>query len=153
MTDRFPCPIIGCPHYQPGSNKQFSTLSHLIRHLKSNDHSNSRHLLDHNLCNKINLYRCTHADYSNNKNVFFQSQRALTTHYTTTHSLTCPAATMHDPEHSYQQFTNEIFNSPGNEHLINNWNTGVEFIVANYHNEPPYFHSTWRRFLTRNNLV
>ena len=154
MTDRFPCPIIGCPHYQPGSNKQFSTLSHLIRHLKSNDHSNSRQLLDHNLCNKIKLYRCTHSDCVNNKNVFFQSHRALTTHYTTTHPLTClPATTQDELQHPYQHFTNKIFDSPGNEHLINNWNTGVDFIKANYHTEPPHFRSTWRRFLTRNNLV
>ena len=88
-----------------------------------------------------------------NKNVFFQSHRALTTHYSTTHTLTCLPATPQNSQQPYQPFTNVIFNSPGNEHLINNWNTGVEFIHANYHNEPPHFRSTWRRLLCRNNQV
>jgi hypothetical protein len=85
--------------------------------------------------------------------VFFQSHRALTTDYSTTHTLTCLPTPPQDSQQSYQALTHELFNSPGNEHLINNWNTGVQFILANYHNEPPHFRSTWRRYLSRNNLV
>lgn len=156
MNSRFPCPIIGCPHYRKRSNKQFSTISHLIRHLKSDDHNHSRHLIDHNLCNKINLYRCTHTDCSTNKNVFFQSHRNLTTHYSTAHPLTClPTFQQHDPPNQlnpFQSLTDIIFDSPDNDHLTNNWNSGAEYILKNYQNEPPHFRATWRRLLSRNNL-
>lgn len=160
MTSRFHCPVIGCPHYPSDSDRYFTTITHLIRHLKSDDHSNSRHLLDHTLCNKINLYRCTHTDCSSTKNIFYHSHRALTTHYTITHPLTCipiEAPQSHtdtdtiNTTNPYHNFTTEIFESINADHRINNWAAGSNFILSNYNSDPPHFRSTWRRFLDGNN--
>lgn len=153
MTSQFPCPVIGCPHYPSGSNRTFSTITHLIRHLKSDDHTNSRHLLNHSLCNKINLFRCTHTDCSSNKNIFFHSHRALTTHYTISHSQICVTAPTPTHLHPYTYFTDKIYNSLDTNHRTNNWNIGSEYILSNYNNDPPHFRSTWRRHLNGNNLT
>jgi hypothetical protein len=50
------------------------------------------------------------------------------------------------------EYTTPLFHSPGNDHLTNNWNSGIDFIINNYnHGNIPHFRSTWRRFLTGNN--
>ena len=71
MNTPFPCPVIGCKHYPTGPGKKFTTLPNLIQHLKGDDHLNSWHLLNHKLCNKINLFWCTHYKCSSTSNTFF----------------------------------------------------------------------------------
>jgi len=156
MNSTFNCPIIGCQHYPKGTGQKFSDLTHLIRHLKGNDHNKSRHLLDHTLCNKIKLYRCTHQDCRSNPNIFFPSKRALDDHDSHHHTPLCipiPDTTLYQDNHTLPyDYTHHLFYTPGNENLTNNWNSGIDFILENYnHGNIPHFRSTWRRFLTGNN--
>jgi hypothetical protein len=156
MNSTFNCPIIGCQHYPKGTGRKFSDLTHLIRHLKGNDHNKSRHLLDHTLCNKINLYRCTHQDCRSNPNIFFPSKRALDDHNSHHHTPLCIPildTTLYQENHTLPyDYTPPLFYTPGNENLTNNWNSGIDFILENYnHGNIPHFRSTWRRFLTGNN--
>ena len=154
--NKFACPIIGCPHYPQGQEgPKFSSLSNLIRHLKGEDHKNSRHLLNHTICNEISLYRCTHHKCSTNSDIFFQSQRALDDHNRIHHDDITPLPIQSDNHstHPLSRYTDIIFNHPGSEHLTNNWEHGLKFISDNYNSPRPHFRSTWRRFLKRNNKV
>ena len=155
MNSTFNCPIIGCHHYPKGTGRKFSDLTHLIRHLKGNDHNKSRHLLDHTLCNKIKLYRCTHQDCRSNPNIFFPSKRALDDHNSHHHTPLCipiPNTTLYQDNHTLPyDYTHPLFYTPGNENLTNNWNSGVEFILNNYDSPRPHFRSSWRRFLRGKN--
>jgi len=156
MNTQFHCPIIGCHNYPIGSGKKFNDLTHLIRHLKSKDHEKSRHLLDHNLCNKINLFRCTHTDCTSNPNIFFSSKRALDDHNSQHHPHLCipiPNTTLYEQNNtSPHAYANSIFYMPGHDNLTNSWTSGIEFISNNYtHENIPHFRSTWRRLLTGNN--
>ena len=153
MNNPFSCPIIGCPHYPSGQGRKLTCLNKLIRHLKSDDHATSRHLLDHTLCNKLNLYRCTHFACSKSKDTFFTSNRALTEHNSKFHPATwttIPTCTFL-PTNPLKQYTDIIFDIAGNESLCNNWSTGINYILENYNNNPPHFRSTWRHLLRGNN--
>jgi hypothetical protein len=55
------------------------------------------------------------------------------------------------PKNPLQTYTDIIFTGPGSNYLHNNWNNGIAFIMDNYNNNPPHFHSTWRHFLRGNN--
>jgi len=155
MTKNIFCPIIGCHHYpRDGSGKHFESLPPLIQHLKSDAHINSLHLLDHTLCNKIKLYRCTHNNCSKTKNKFFCSKRALDDHNNIAHNKP------HNPQsHCHNHTINSqsphpsdlLFDNPNNQHLTNNWESGMNYITQNYNHDPPHFRSTWRRFLRGNN--
>ena len=151
MNNTYPCPIIGCPHYPRGHGPKLHSLSCLIRHLKGEDHKKSIHLLDHNICNEINLFRCTHSDCttSTNMDIFFQSQRQLDDHNNTYHPTT--QTTTNDQINSLEGYTNIIFKRPGSEQLTNNWASGAEFILNNYDTQRPHFRSSWRRYLGGNN--
>lgn len=150
--NRFHCPIIGCRHYPKGdTGKKFSDITHLIRHLKSTDHDDSRHLLDHTLCNKIKLFTCTHPSCADSNNIFFSSQRALDEHDQSHHPPICVPIITNDPQHTMTYYTSLLFNGPGSEQLTNNWSTAETFINDNYNGNIPHFRSTWRRFLNGNN--
>ena len=153
MTNTYPCPIIGCPHYPRGHGPKLHSLSCLIRHLKGNDHKKSLHLLDHNICNEINLFRCTHSvcTTSNNMDIFFQSQRQLDDHNNTYHPTTTTTSTTNTQTNPLERYTNIIFKRPGSENLTNNWDSGATFIINNYDAQRPHFRSSWRRFLGGNN--
>ena len=150
MNSSYPCPIIGCPHYPRGHGPKLHSLSNLIRHLRGEDHLKSRHLLDHTICNEINLFRCTHSACTSNMDIFFQSQQQLNDHNNIYHSTTTPPP---NDQHmnSFDEYSNIIFHRPGSEHLTNNWNSGVEFILNNYDSPRPHFRSSWRRFLRGKN--
>ena len=144
----FPCPVIGCPHYPRGNGPKLHSLTTLIRHLKGKDHKKSRHLLDHNICNEIKLFRCTHSDCSDNTDIFFHSQTCLDEHNKTRHPNLRPTS---NGMTSFEDYTNIIFLQPGSNTLTNNWNSGTEFILHNYDSPRPHFRSTWRRYLSGNN--
>jgi hypothetical protein len=150
MNNTYPCPVIGCPHYPRGRGPKLHSISNIIRHLKGDDHKKSRHLLDHSLCNEINLFRCTHSDCSSNSDVFFQSQRQLTEHNAIYHPTTTPPTNDHHTD-TIEDYTNIIFKQPGSEHLTNNWSSGIIFILNNYDTKQPHFRSSWRQYLRGNN--
>lgn len=144
MNNQYPCPITGCKHSRASSRQQhFTTLTTLIRHLHSHDHSQSQHLLDHSICHEINLYSCSHHLCLQSKRRFFSSKRALTEHNLSFHKG--------DDEQRPQSLSSLIFNSHTNSHLHNNWDTGTNFILENYDHDPPPFRTTWRLFLNGNN--
>ena len=120
----------------------------LIRHLKGDTHAYSRHLIDHSLCNKINIYRCTHSDCSTNNNTFFQSLRAYKEHNKNFHPLTCIPTQSQTTQNNMALF-DSLFEGPGSTNLTNNWNHGCMYISNNYHQDPPHFRSTWRHFYLR----
>ena len=151
MTTKFSCPIIGCPHYPQGPGPKFSSLSNLIRHLRSDEHKDSRHLLNHSICNKINLHRCTHHQCASRSDIFFQSKRALDDHNTLYHPPPPQITNTETP--NLTTYTNIIFKLPGSENLTNNWQTALEFISQNYNCQRPHFRSTWRMYLRGNNKV
>ena len=122
----------------------------LIRHLKGDTHAYSRHLIDHSLCNKINIYRCTHSDCSTNNNTFFQSLRTYEEHNKNFHPLTCIPTQSQTTQNNMALF-DSLFEGPGSTNLTNNWNHGCMYISNNYHQDPPHFRSTWRRFISGNN--
>ncbi len=153
MIDQFCCPIIGCPHYPDGpGGKKFTSLTNLIRHLKGDDHKNSKHLLNHDLCNIINLFRCTHHKCINSDSSFFTSKRAYDEHSQTVHPKFCQS-TQDTPTNIQQKYADIFFYQPGHEDLTNNWNNAITFIDNNYKCTQPHFRSTWRRFLKGNNKI
>ncbi len=117
---------------------------------RQHTHTHLRHLIDHSLCNKINIYRCTHYDCATNKSNFFHSQRALSDHNKEFHPITCLPIDMETSTPS-QTIVNSFFDGPGSSNLENNWNQGYSYIFNNYQQEPPNFRSNWRRFLSGNN--
>lgn len=152
-SNNFHCPIIGCRNHPNGNSTPFTTLPTLLCHLKGDSHTHSRHLIDHSLCNKQNIFRCTHSDCADNKYIFFQSLRALNDHNSTFHPLTCNHTTLPQSLNNTlcSTITQTIFDGPGPPNLHNNWHQGIFFITNNYFQDPPHFHSNWRRFLTGNN--
>jgi hypothetical protein len=153
MMNQFACPIIGCPHYPRGPGPKFSCLSNLIRHLNGDDHTNSRHLLDHTICNEIKLHRCTHHNCSAKSDIFFQSKQGLDNHNNIHHAKPTrqQLSEANNNTNPLSTYTDIIFKHPGSENLTNNWTEGLSFISTNYDSRRPHFRSTWRRFLTRNN--
>ena len=143
MNSLFPCPITGCKHSREGSLQPFRTLTTLIRHLHSHDHSQSQHLLDYSICHEINLYSCSHHNCLYRPRRFFHSKRALIDHNSTFHQLPRP-----NPNATLSSI---IFNCHSNSHLHNNWDQGTSFILDHYDHDPPPFRTTWRLFLKGNN--
>lgn len=149
-SNNLPCPITGCNHSHNGSAHPFQTITTLIRHLQSQDHQHSLHLLDHSICHDINLYTCTHNNCAPHPGCFFTSKRALHDHNTTHHPVLSPhhsTATTPSPP-----FTDIIFNSQAHSHLVNNWATAIPFILDHYDHSPPHFRSTMLRCLDGTNL-
>ncbi len=132
MIDTFPCPVIGCPHYPDGPGKKFTTIPSLIRHLKGEDHNNSRLIINQTLCNKINLYRCTHHTCSTSQTNFFSSKRAYEEHLEIKHPPNCPISNRTIQDNEYDVYTNIIYHMPGQEELPNKWNEGIPFITTNF---------------------
>ncbi len=155
MTNYFGCPIFTCPFYNQNNEHTFRTTTSLIRHLKSDEHKHSRHLLDHTLCNKVNIFRCTHRDCSDSNNIFFASERAYNDHNLTTHNSTPTICLEIDTsrQHTDRQlkYTETIYSTTNNFDLESQWNTGLRDINDNYKCNPPQFRSSWRRYLNGNN--
>jgi hypothetical protein len=154
MIDEFYCPIMNCPHYNKTNRRTFHTLTSLIRHLKSDEHKTSRHLLDHTECNKIKLFRCTHNDCSKSKDIFFTSKRAYNDHNKTHHTLVPQLCLeINQAKNKRQlQYTSIISNTTPNEDEPQ-LEAGIHDINENYKCEPPQFRSSWRRYLRGNNKI
>ncbi len=151
MTNsNYPCPITSCSHSKTSKSKPFSTITTLIQHLHSKNHKHSQHMVDLSICRDINLYCCSHHTCLSNPKRFFARKQELISHTSKYHSIP-PINNTLQPQPPPNDLTTTIFNSLPNEHLLNHWTTGINFIQNNYDHPPPNFRTTWRHLVSGNN--
>ena len=89
------CPIRGCPHSINGSARKFTTPSTIIRHLHSDSHQHSLHLIDPSICHEVGIYICSHSSCPCSPNTTFSTKTALDRHNEEHHTSTSPP--LHSP--------------------------------------------------------
>ena len=166
------CPIRGCKHADDGHHRRkFSSTSVVTRHLAGDKHDNSRHLIDHALCQEVGIYTCSHHLCPASPKLFFPSQAALNRHNTHHHpALTAPInqqpSTTSNPSTTYTyeatqaprlatnltnnypttaniSLCNLFLHSPAKTYAsTDQWPADLDHTNGTYNHDPPDFRST-----------
>ena len=93
MLNALSCSIRQCQHSVDGDSRKFIDKSVVIRHLGSESHTNSLHLIDYALCQEVGIFSCSIAPCPCRPKTFLRTQAELQWHYNLVHSPPPPPTT------------------------------------------------------------